>query len=128
MIDEAQDLHPAHWKLLRALVAPNTDDLFIVGDAHQRIYGKPAPLSRFGIETRGRSRRLTINYRTSREILKWCLGVVDADADDLDASPDTLAGARSVFGGPEPAAIGFDTEGEEDKGLVAKSQHGSTKA
>lgn len=120
VIDEAQDLHPAHWKLLRALVAPNTDDLFIVGDAHQRIYGKPAPLSRYGIETRGRSRRLTINYRTSREILKWCLGVVDADVDDLDAAPDTLAGARSVFGGPEPAAIGFDTEGEEDKGLAAQ--------
>jgi superfamily I DNA/RNA helicase/mRNA-degrading endonuclease RelE of RelBE toxin-antitoxin system len=120
VIDEAQDLHPAHWKLLRALVAPNTDDLFIVGDAHQRIYGKPAPLSRYGIETRGRSRRLTINYRTSREILEWCIGVVDADVDDLDTAPDTLAGARSVFGGPEPAAIGFDTEAEEDKGLAAQ--------
>ncbi|KHO22982.1 UvrD-helicase domain-containing protein [Mycolicibacterium setense] len=120
VIDEAQDLHPAHWKLLRALVPAGTDDLFIVGDAHQRIYGKPAPLSRFGIETRGRARRLTVNYRTSREILRWSLQMADADADDLDTSSDTLAGARSVFTGPEPESLGFMSKPEEDKGLVAK--------
>ena len=120
VIDEAQDLHPAHWKLLRALVPNGTDDLFIVGDAHQRIYGKPAPLSRFGIETRGRARRLTVNYRTSREILRWCLRIADSDADDLDTSSDTLAGARSVFRGPEPESLGFKSKSEEDKGIVAK--------
>ncbi|MCG7578807.1 UvrD-helicase domain-containing protein [Mycolicibacterium sp. OfavD-34-C] len=120
VIDEAQDLHPAHWKLLRALIAAGTDDLFIVGDAHQRIYGKPAPLSRFGIETRGRARRLTVNYRTSREILRWCLQIADSDADDLDMSSDTLAGARSVFRGPEPESLGFDSKAEEDQGVAAK--------
>lgn len=118
VIDEAQDLHPAHWKLLRALIAPDTDDLFIVGDAHQRIYGRPAPLSRYGIETRGRSRRLTINYRTSREILRWCLTTVDHDVDDLDLASDTLAGARSVFGGPEPDVRDFVSLKNEDAGLV----------
>ena len=120
VVDEAQDLHPALWKFLRALVPLGTDDMFIVGDAHQRIYGKPAPLSRFGIETRGRARRLTVNYRTSREILKWCLEIADTDADDLDTSSDTLAGARSVFGGPDPESLGFASKAEEDKGLVAK--------
>ncbi|RDH76890.1 DNA helicase UvrD [Mycolicibacterium moriokaense] len=120
VIDEAQDLHPAHWKLLRALIPTATDDLFIVGDAHQRIYGKPAPLSRFGIETRGRARRLTVNYRTSRQILKWCLQIADTEADDLDTSSDTLAGARSVFGGPEPESLGFESKPDEDTGLVAK--------
>ncbi|WIM87434.1 3'-5' exonuclease [Candidatus Mycobacterium wuenschmannii] len=120
VIDEAQDLHPAHWKLLRALVPAGTDDLFIVGDAHQRIYGKAAPLSRFGIETRGRARRLTVNYRTSREILRWCLQIADADADDLDTSSDTLAGARSVFHGPEPESFGFKSKSDEDKGIVSK--------
>ncbi|MGY1934651.1 MULTISPECIES: UvrD-helicase domain-containing protein [Nocardia] len=118
VIDEAQDLHPAHWKLLRALIAPGTDDLFIVGDAHQRIYGRPAPLSRYGVETRGRSRRLTINYRTSKEILQWCLKVVDPDVDDLDLSADTLAGTRSVFGGPDPNTREFKSIADEDKGLA----------
>lgn len=120
VIDEAQDLHPAHWKLLRALIPTATDDLFIVGDAHQRIYGKPAPLSRFGIETRGRARRLTVNYRTSRQILKWCLQIADTEADDLDTSSDTLAGARSVFAGPDPETFGFASKAEEDKGLIAR--------
>lgn len=120
VIDEAQDLHPAHWKLLRALIPAATDDLFIVGDAHQRIYGRPAPLSRFGIETRGRARRLTVNYRTSRQILKWCLQIADTEADDLDTASDTLAGARSVFGGPEPEALGFASKADEDRGLVAR--------
>lgn len=120
VIDEAQDLHPAHWKLLRALIAPGTDDLFIVGDAHQRIYGRPAPLSRYGIETRGRSRRLTVNYRTSKEILQWCLQVVDPDVDDLDLASDTLAGARSVFAGPAPTFKEFKSPAAEDKGIAAE--------
>src|SRR5690606_20333066 len=85
IVDEAQDLHAAHWRLLRALVPAGTDDLFIVGDAHQRIYGRPLVLSRYGIETRGRSRRLTVNYRTSREILTWCSAVMQgASVDDLE--------------------------------------------
>lgn len=120
VIDEAQDLHATHWKLLRRLIPFGADDLFIVGDAHQRIYGRAAPLSRFGIETRGRSRRLTVNYRTSRQILEWCLAVADADADDLDTSTDTLAGARSVFVGPNPEYLRFSSETEEDDGLVAR--------
>jgi len=120
VIDEAQDLHPAHWMLLRALIPAGTDDLFIVGDAHQRIYGRPAPLSRYGIETRGRARRLTVNYRTSREILKWCLAIADNEADDLDTSSDTLAGARSIFRGPDPEALGFASKADEDRGIIAK--------
>lgn len=119
VIDEAQDLHPAHWKMLRALIAPDTDDLFIVGDAHQRIYGRPTPLSRYGVETRGRSRRLTINYRTSREILRWTLKVADPEVDDLDNEAETLEGARSVFGGPEPETLAFDGVADENKGIVS---------
>ncbi|MET9199596.1 UvrD-helicase domain-containing protein [Gordonia sp. NPDC003585] len=118
IVDEAQDLHPAHWKMVRALVAPATDDLFIVGDAHQRIYGRPTPLSRYGIETRGRSRRLTINYRTSREILQWTLQVADPDVDDLDVESESLQGSRSVFGGPAPETAGFDSVEHENAGIA----------
>jgi superfamily I DNA/RNA helicase len=101
VVDEAQDMHAAHWRLLRALAAPATDDLFIVGDAHQRIYGRPLVLSRYGIETRGRSRRLTVNYRTSRQILDWCSSVMlGTVVDDLEGGSDDLVGARSLFAGP----------------------------
>lgn len=118
VVDEAQDLHPAHWRLLRALIPPGRDDLFIVGDAHQRIYGRPIPLSRFGIETRGRSRRLAVNYRTSRQILRWCLGIVDPAADDLDGETESLAGVRSLFAGPDPAVSAFPSAQQEHAALT----------
>ena len=69
IVDEAQDLHPAQWRLLRAAVAPGPDDLFIVGDPHQRIYDNHVSLGKVGINVKGRSKRLTINYRTTHEIL-----------------------------------------------------------
>lgn len=118
IVDEAQDLHPAHWKMLRALVLPDTDDLFVVGDAHQRIYGRPTPLSRYGIETRGRSRRLTINYRTSREILRWTIKVAAPDVDDLDVETETLEGSRSVFTGPEPESHDYGSTAAENTGIA----------
>lgn len=121
IVDEAQDLHPAHWRLLRALVEPADDDLFIVGDAHQRIYGKPVVLSRYGIETRGRSRRLTVNYRTSRQILDWSVRIAYGHSvDDLEGGGESLTGARSEFSGPEPESRGFSSSTEEHEALVAK--------
>ena len=63
IVDEAQDLHPAQWRLLRQSVAAGPNDLFIAGDAHQRIYDHRVSLLSLGIDTRGRSRRLRINYR-----------------------------------------------------------------
>lgn len=118
VIDEAQDLHPAHWRLLRALIPAGRDDLFIVGDAHQRIYGRPLPLSRYGIQTRGRSRRLTVNYRTSRQILRWSLRAVDSETDDLDGAAESLAGARSLFDGPVPTLSGYPSTVQESSALV----------
>ena len=53
LVDEAQDLSPAHLQLLRALVAPGPDDLFLAEDSHQRIYGKKITLSHYGIQVRG---------------------------------------------------------------------------
>lgn len=69
VIDEAQDLSAAHWKMLRAMVAPGPNDLFIAADTHQRIYDNYVSLSSLGIEIRGRSTRLTLTYRSTREIL-----------------------------------------------------------
>lgn len=115
VVDEAQDLHPAHWRLLRN-VAPQ---LFLVGDAHQRIYSARFSLSRLGIETRGRSRRLTVSYRTSREILRCSLGIVSGVSfDDLDDDADTLQGYRSEFTGPAPIVRGYASHAEELAGLV----------
>jgi superfamily I DNA/RNA helicase len=70
IVDEGQDLHPAQWRLLRAAVAPGPDDFFIAADPYQRIYDNRVSLASLG-SVRGRSRRLTVNYRTTAEILAW---------------------------------------------------------
>ena len=69
VVDEAQDLSPAHWMLLRAMAAPGPDDMFLAGDTHQRIYDSYVSLGSLGIAIRGRSTRLTLSYRSTHEIL-----------------------------------------------------------
>ena len=121
VVDEAQDLHPAHWRLLRNLIPEGKDDLFIAGDAHQRIYGAEFRLSSCGIKIVGRSKRLTVNYRTSKQILGWCVGVTRGEAvDDLDDGTETLEGARSEFTGPAPVVEGYKSEAAELEGLIAR--------
>lgn len=126
IVDEAQDLHEAQWRLLRAAVAEGPNDLFIVGDSHQRIYGRRSSLSKVGINIRGRSRKLRINYRTTRQILRWSLAVLgEGDYDDLDEGPDTqdVAGYHSFLEGPAPTTAGFGSVGEMVDGLVAQVTH-----
>ncbi|MEU3081566.1 UvrD-helicase domain-containing protein [Streptomyces albidoflavus] len=104
VVDEAQDLSGSHWRMLRAMVRKGPNDIFLVGDAHQRIYGGRVVLSDHDIVIRGRaSRRLTLNYRTTRQILGSANGLIaGASFDDLDTATDTLDGYRSVLTGLAP--------------------------
>ncbi len=121
VVDEAQDLDVASFSLLRALVGePRANDLFIVGDPHQRIYGKPVVLSRCGIDIRGRARKLRINYRTTEETRAWATAVLhDLDFDDLDGGTDPASDYRSLLHGDHPLVQGFEDPGEEQRFLVS---------
>ncbi|WP_433205306.1 UvrD-helicase domain-containing protein [Dactylosporangium sp. CS-047395] len=112
VVDEAQDLRAAHWKMLRAMVDPDQpNDMFIAGDTHQRIYDHQVSLGALGINIRGRrSTRLTLSYRTTREILARALLVADdkdVTYDDLNDGTDDLAGYRSILHGPTPTFTGY---------------------
>jgi superfamily I DNA/RNA helicase len=103
LVDEAQDLHPSQWRLLRAAVAPGPDDLFIAADPHQRVYDNRVSLASLGISVRGRSRRLSLNYRTTQEILAWAVPLLGTDpVTGLDGEVDSLIGYRSPMHGPRP--------------------------
>ncbi|GAA3726843.1 ATP-dependent helicase [Plantactinospora mayteni] len=103
VVDEAQDLSAAHWKMLRAMVAAGPDDLFLTGDTHQRIYDNHVTLSSLGINIRGRSARLTLSYRTTRQILAAALEIMSGETyDDLDGGAEDLAGYRSLLRGGLP--------------------------
>jgi superfamily I DNA/RNA helicase len=119
IIDEAQDLHPAQWRLLRAAVPIRPDDLFIVGDAHQRIYDNHVSLARVGVNVRGRSKRLTVNYRTTQEILALAVPALgQARVNGLDDEADTLAGYRSPLHGRRPKVVAARTREAEYQALV----------
>ncbi len=113
--DETQDLSLNRLMLLRAIVPEASDDLFVVGDAHQRIYGHHASLSRAGISIRGRQgRRLRVNYRTTGHIRAFAVAKLeDLVIDDLNGDVDNLHGYRSLRQGVKPDVRHFETEGEE---------------
>lgn len=106
VVDEAQDMTAADWRLIRGLVPTGANDLFIVGDAHQRIYGRAVALGRCGIQVTGRSRRLRINYRTTEEIRGWACGLLEGlSFDDLDGQPERQDGYTSLMHGPKPTVV-----------------------
>ncbi|MGH4120901.1 3'-5' exonuclease [Clostridium sp.] len=115
IVDEAQDFSDCAFKLLRAIAGKErNNDIFIVGDAHQRIYGKKVILKRCGINITGRSGLLKINYRTTEEIDSWAkLIIKNMNVDDLDDGIDEDKGYLSLTHGKEPEVINFKTADKE---------------
>lgn len=105
VVDEAQDLTPSRLSLLRALVDEGPNDLFICEDSHQRIYGHKVTLSQCGIKIVGRSRRLTLNYRTTEQNLRWAMSILSGGSySDLEGEAEAHS-YRSARSGPEPALV-----------------------
>jgi superfamily I DNA/RNA helicase len=110
VVDEAQDLSAAHWRMLRAMVPAGPDDMFLAGDTHQRIYDNRVTLGSLGVNIRGRSAKLTLSYRTTRQILAAALQIMSGEIyDDLDGGHDDLAGYRSLLRGAQPVWRGAAT-------------------
>ena len=120
IVDEAQDMVAPAWRLIRSIVSQGQDDLFIVGDAHQRVYSrKPVVLGHCGIEIRGRARKLRLNYRTTEETRCWAAGLLEGRAiDDLDGGRDDNSRIRSATNGPEPRLEHFATRDEQANWIV----------
>jgi len=107
IVDETQDFGPQALKLIRALVPPGPNDLMFVGDGHQRIYAKnKATMSRCGIDIRGRAKKLYLNYRTTEEIRREAVSLLEnVEVDDLDGGSDEISRYKSLLRGPEPERI-----------------------
>ena len=105
----------ASWRLLRALVPAGPDDLFITGDGHQRIYRRNrVVLGRCGIDIRGRSRKLQLNYRTTEETRRWAARLLAGRRiDDLDGGADDDRGITSLTRGPTPLLRRFEGRDEQ---------------
>lgn len=107
VIDETQDFGPQALSLLRAMMGRGVNDLFFVGDGHQRIYSRHrAAMSKCGIDIRGRSRKLYLNYRTTDEIRRLAVALLEGcDVDDLDEGHDETRRYKSLSHGPAPVVL-----------------------
>ena len=120
VVDEAQDMGAQAFSLIRSIAPAGRDALFIAGDGHQRIYGRNrVVMGRCGIDIRGRSRKLRLNYRTTEETRRWATRLLAGrDIDDLDGGSDDNKGIRSLTRGPEPVLKRFDSREEQSEFLV----------
>jgi len=114
IIDEAQDFNASAFRLIRDMVVESANDIFIVGDAHQRIYGHKVVLSKCGINIRGRSKKLKLNYRTTDEIRKWSIALLNGEQiDDMDDGVDSNSDYKSLYHGSKPLVKSFESYEDE---------------
>lgn len=102
VVDEAQDLGVPELRLLAAIAPPQPDALFFAGDLGQRIFQQPFSWATLGVNVRGRSQTLKINYRTSHQIRQAADRLLPKVVRDVDGLEEERFGTVSVFNGPEP--------------------------
>ncbi len=113
VIDEAQDIGVAQLRFLAAIGGGRPNSLFFAGDLGQRIFQQPFSWKALGIDVRGRSRTLRVNYRTSHQIRMQADRLLGQDVSDVDGNLEDRRGAFSVFNGPEPIILVLKTPEDE---------------
>ena len=103
VVDEAQDVSVAQLRFLAVLVGSRANGLFFAGDLGQRIFQHPFSWKELGVDARGRSQTLRINYRTSHQIRTQADRLLDPAISDIDGNLEERKGTISVFNGPQPA-------------------------
>ena len=113
VIDEAQDLSVAQLRFLAALAGGRPNGLYFAGNLGQRISQQPFSWKELGVDVRGRSQTLRINYRTSHQIRTQADRLLDPEMSDVDGNLEERKGTVSVFNGPKPTIqVLEDEEGE----------------
>jgi superfamily I DNA/RNA helicase len=115
VVDEAQDLTVPQLRFLAALGADRPNALFFAGDLGQRIFQQPFSWKALGVDIRGRSRTLRVNYRTSHQIRMQADRLLGPTVTDVDGDSEDRTDTVSVFNGPPPTIQVLPTEGEEIK-------------
>jgi len=113
VVDEAQDFGIAHLRFLSAIGANRPDALFFAGDLGQRIFQQPFSWLALGVDVRGRSRNLRVNYRTSHQIRMRADRLLASEVSDADGNTEERGDTVSVFNGPAPDIQRFKTQPEE---------------
>lgn len=118
VIDEAQDISVPQLRFLAALGGERPDALFFAGDLGQRIFQQPFSWKSLGVDIRGRSRTLHINYRTSHQIRMQADRLLGPEVGDIDGNVEARKGTISIFNGPTPAIESFENIAEETNAVA----------
>jgi mRNA-degrading endonuclease RelE of RelBE toxin-antitoxin system len=128
VVDEAQDVSVPQLRFLAALGAGRPNSLFFAGDLGQRIFQQPFSWKALGVDVRGRSSTLRINYRTSHQIRTQADRLLGPEVSDVDGSKEDRKGTISTFNGPPPEIMVLKTPQEEIKAvshwLAARTREG----
>ncbi len=117
VVDEAQDITVSQLRFLAALGADRPNALFFAGDLGQRIFQQPFSWRSLGVDIRGRSRNLRVNYRTSHQIRLQADRLLGPEVTDVDGNREDRSDTISVFNGPPPVIRVLPTEHEETKSV-----------
>ena len=117
VVDESQDISPAHLRFLAALGADRPNALFFAGDLGQRIFQQPFSWKALGVDIRGRSRTLRVNYRTSHQIRAESDRLLGPMVTDVDGNSENRSDTVSVFNGPPPTIYSLNCENLEIKAV-----------
>jgi superfamily I DNA/RNA helicase len=113
VVDEAQDINVAQLRFLAALGSGRPNSLFFAGDLGQRIFQQPFSWKSLGVDIRGRSSTLRINYRTSHQIRMQADRLLGSELSDVDGNTEERRGTISVFNGPVPIIVTLDSQEKE---------------
>ena len=119
VVDEAQDINIPQLKFLAALSGHRLNSLFLAGDLGQRIFQQPFSWKSLGVDVRGRSKTMRINYRTSHQIRTQADKLLGPEMADVDGNNETRSDTISVFNGPAPTIETFDTPQSEIEAVAA---------
>jgi superfamily I DNA/RNA helicase len=119
VIDEAQDITVSQLQFFAALGGERPNALFFAGDLGQRIFQQPCLWKTLGVDVRGRSRTLRINYRTSHQIRQQADSLLGPEITDVDGNIENRSDTISVFNGPPPIIRVYASETEEIRAVGA---------
>lgn len=122
IVDEVQDLNPPHLRLLAAIAGTGPDRLMLIGDAGQRIYIGGFSLASLGIECRGRSHLLKLNYRTTQQIEAAAERLRGQAVDDLEGGTHISRTNRCLLNGTPPVVKQFKSFEQEDEYVAGEIQ------
>ena len=113
VVDEAQDIGVAHLRFFAGLGRHRPEALFFAGDLGQRIFQQPFSWLALGVDIRGRSKSLRVNYRTSHQIRAQADRLLGPEVSDADGNREERRHTVSVFNGPAPEIRVLSSQEEE---------------